>query len=68
MTSNPNRMSIINAKELLKLEYVVLTALEYVGMANYQHREDWAKKEVARCFAAYLESKYDEIEFRGEPR
>jgi hypothetical protein len=51
-----------------KLRVISRIAVQYVGMANYQSREDYALKEVDRCFKAFAEGRYDEIEFRRKSR
>ena len=53
---------------MLRLESVCRLAVEYVGSANYQHREDHALSEVSRCFteAKASQPKLSEIMFREE--
>lgn len=46
------------------LKFVAIQAVEYVGSANYQERENHAKREIYRCFGAFERGDYDAIEFR----
>lgn len=47
-----------------KLETVARIAVEYVGSANYQERENHAISEIERCFRAAKLGKENEIVFR----
>lgn len=48
---------------LSKLQQVVIEAIEYVGSANYQVREDAAKNAVYLAFRAYRKNEPDNIKF-----
>ena len=50
-----------------RLSSVIRECIQYVGSANYEHRERHALNEAARNIKAARDEKIDEIEFRPEP-
>lgn len=51
---------------LRELRTVCRVAIEYVGSANYQHRENHALKQVENSFTAYMTGNFDKIGFFEE--
>jgi hypothetical protein len=51
------------SEALVKLLSVCLTAVEYVGSANYPERESHAKAEVRRNFAEFRGNRFGQMGF-----
>jgi len=56
------------SEQLKKLEQVGVVAIQYVGAANYQTREDWAVSEFRRAMQALRDDRPDDIVFREPVR
>ena len=51
---------------LKRLESVTRVAVEYVGSANYAHREHHTLRQVEKAFDHYRAGRYDKIVFSAK--